>query len=224
MTNSLSKYALNQWSRQWLPNEAAKRLELRGRLLDGGITPCSGLIATIRLTVSIGLRVMICPAEAVLLYPSRVCRLAALMAKHLGMDGVVLGILDENGEVDIAPPRVNSLPLAGRRNRIGRRPDFDFRVRADGSRGCRDDSEPGGGSAGEVITLSCGGIDAQDGRAVVEQAGVRGIHVGLRSFAPSEREHFPGDRERRCVPRFEVSEHKVESLVRAPSAPAVGNG
>ncbi len=136
MTNSLSNYALNRWSRQWLTNEAAKRLELRGRLLDGGITPCSGLLATIRLKVSIGLRVMICPAEAVLL---RVCRHAALMAKHLGTDGVVL----------TSHRRVNSLPLAGRRNRIGRRPDFDFRVRTDGSRGCRDDSEPGGGSAGE---------------------------------------------------------------------------
>jgi len=135
MTNSLSNYALNRWSRQWLTNEAAKRLELRGRLLDGGITPCSGLLATIRLKVSIGLRVMIRPAEAVLL---RVCRHAALMAKHLGTDGVVL----------TSHRRVDSLPLAGRRNRIGRRPDFDFRVRADGSRGCRDDSEPGGGSAG----------------------------------------------------------------------------
>jgi copper homeostasis protein len=102
MTNSLSKYALNRWSRQWLTNEAAKRLELRGRLLDGGITPCSGLLATIRLKVSIGLRVMIRPAEAVLL---RVCRHAALMAKHLGTDGVVLAVLDENGKVDIAPTR-----------------------------------------------------------------------------------------------------------------------
>jgi len=80
-------------------------VELRGRLLDGGITPCSGLIATIRLKISIGLHVMIRPAEAVLPYPSRVCRHAALMAKQLGTDGLALGILDENGKVDIAPTR-----------------------------------------------------------------------------------------------------------------------
>jgi copper homeostasis protein CutC len=47
MTNSLSKYALNRRSRQRLPDEAAKAFELTRPLVDGGVTPSAGLIATI---------------------------------------------------------------------------------------------------------------------------------------------------------------------------------
>src|SRR4029077_20035069 len=82
----------------------AQRVELCSDLLEGGITPSAGLIATARKKISIGLQVMIRPRGGDFLYSDDefdVMRRDVLMAKQLGADGVVLGILDADANVDI---------------------------------------------------------------------------------------------------------------------------
>src|SRR4029078_5308522 len=86
----------------------AKRVELCGSLLEGGVTPSAGLIATTRQKISIGLHVMIRPRAGDFCHTSdefEVMRRDVLMAKQLGADGVVFGILGEDANVDIERTR-----------------------------------------------------------------------------------------------------------------------
>jgi len=86
----------------------AKRVELCGSLTEAGITPSAGLIATARQKISIGLHVMIRPRAGDFCYTSdefSAMRRDVVMAKQLGADGVVLGILDADGRVEIQKTR-----------------------------------------------------------------------------------------------------------------------
>jgi copper homeostasis protein len=81
----------------------AFRVELCDNLLEGGTTPSAGAIALAREAIAIGLHVMIRPRGGDFLY-SRieldVMRRDIAVAKQLGADGVVVGILTEDGSVD----------------------------------------------------------------------------------------------------------------------------
>ena len=86
----------------------AKRVELCSDLLEGGITPSAGLIATARKKISIGLHVMIRPRGGDFFYSDDefdVMRRDVLMAKQLGADGVVFGLLDPDANVDVQRTR-----------------------------------------------------------------------------------------------------------------------
>ena len=66
-------------------------------LAEGGVTPSAGLIATARQKISIGLHIMIRPRAGDFYYSADefdVMRRDVLMAKQLGAEGVVFGILD----------------------------------------------------------------------------------------------------------------------------------
>jgi copper homeostasis protein len=81
----------------------AHRIELCSALADGGLTPSSGLIATVRQKVDITLHVMIRPRGSDFCYSDdefSVMQRDILMAKQLRADGVVLGILDLDGKID----------------------------------------------------------------------------------------------------------------------------
>jgi copper homeostasis protein len=83
----------------------ADRVELCSDLMEGGITPSSGLIQAVRAAIDIDLFVMIRPRGGDLLYSDSEIELMALdivEAKRLGCDGVVLGMLTVDGQVDIA--------------------------------------------------------------------------------------------------------------------------
>jgi len=86
----------------------AVRVELCGDLVEGGITPSSGLIETVRKKVRIGVHVIIRPRGGDFCYTSdefEGMKRDVLAAKELGADGVVFGILKEDGHIDTARTR-----------------------------------------------------------------------------------------------------------------------
>src|SRR5919197_5974188 len=86
----------------------AHRIELCGGLVEGGTTPSSGLISTVRSKVSISIVVMIRPRGGDFCYHRddfETMERDVETAKHLGADGVVFGILREDGLIDIERTR-----------------------------------------------------------------------------------------------------------------------
>jgi copper homeostasis protein len=88
--------------------EGAHRVELCAALLEGGITPSRGLIRQARAIDSIGLHVMIRPRGGDFLFDDdemAIMRSDVEIAKNEGADGVVVGLLTREGEVDAARTR-----------------------------------------------------------------------------------------------------------------------
>lgn len=83
----------------------ADRVELCDNLLEGGTTPSAGAIKVARRGLKIGLQVIIRPRGGDFLYDAtevEVMREDIRMAKDLGADGVVIGCLTAEGEIDKA--------------------------------------------------------------------------------------------------------------------------
>lgn len=224
----------------------AKRVELCSDLLEGGITPSAGLIATARKKISIGLHVMIRPRGSDFFYSDDefdVMRRDVLMAKQLGADGVVFGILDLEANVDIQRTRALvdlARPLQTTYHRA-------FDMSSDLSRALEQVVEAGAdriltsggaqtaieGSAvlrslveranGRVIIMAGGGIDDQNVQVLLEKTGVREIHAGLKTIVESPMKYRSKSLSMvvavgREYQRFVVPESKVAKLVRATRA------
>jgi copper homeostasis protein len=81
----------------------ADRVELCDNLLEGGTTPSAGAIAVARQQLGIKLHVIIRPRGGDFCYSAvefEVMRRDIELAKQLGADGVVIGILTSDGDVD----------------------------------------------------------------------------------------------------------------------------
>jgi copper homeostasis protein len=86
----------------------ADRVELCANLLEGGTTPSAGSIELARRSLRIGLQVMIRPRGGDFCYSAtefEIMKLDIETAKKAGADGVVIGILREDGSVDEARTR-----------------------------------------------------------------------------------------------------------------------
>lgn len=221
----------------------ATRVELCSDLLEGGITPSAGLIATARKKISIGLHVMIRPRGGDFLYGDDefdVMRRDVVMAKQLGADGVVFGLLDPDGNVDVQ--RTRQLVDLARPLKTTFHRAFD--ISADLGRALENVVEAGAdriltsggaqtaleGSAvlstlvecakDRVIIMAGGGIDDQNVQVVLEKTGVREIHAALKTIVESPMKYrsqsismgVAGGSE---YQRFVVPESKVVKLVRA---------
>ena len=89
-------------------NGGAKRVELCAALLEGGLTPSAGAMALAREKLHIGLHVIIRPRGGDFLYTDdeHAVMLEDIdVAKHAGADGVVIGVLDADAQVDEARTR-----------------------------------------------------------------------------------------------------------------------
>lgn len=86
----------------------AQRVELCANLLEGGTTPSAGTIRAARESAKIAINVMIRPRGGDFLYTNT--EFASMqhdirVAKELGADGIVLGLLRADGTVDVERTR-----------------------------------------------------------------------------------------------------------------------
>jgi len=221
----------------------AARVELCSDLLEGGLTPSAGQIEVVRRNLSVGLHVMIRPRGGDFLYSPEELEIMQRdieVAKSLGADGVVFGILEPGGNVDRKSTRrlVDlARPLSVTFHRA-------FDMSADLLRALEDIVSCGadrvltsGGQAtaalgqkviadlirvakGRVIVVPAGGIAGTELRHLVEGTGACEIHVRLGNMVPSAMRYR---NERVCIgsaaggeyQRLVVLEDSVRNLLAA---------
>ena len=186
----------------------AGRVELCNNLLEGGVTPSAGLIELVRARVKVGLQVMIRPRGGDFFYTAEefeIMRRDIATAKDLGADGVVLGILDAAGNVNVE--RTRELVELARPLHVTFHRAFDMAV--DLLRALEDVCGSGadrlltsGGeqsawqgvesiarvvkeARGRIVIMAGSGINEKNAASIVEQTGVTEIHVGLGSILES---------------------------------------
>jgi copper homeostasis protein len=221
----------------------AHRVELCSSLLDGGITPSSGLIALVRQLLSIQLHVMIRPRAGDFHYSDeefQIMQRDILACKKLGADGVVLGLLDLDGKIDKA--RTRELVELAAPMRVTYHRAFDMSV--DLVQALRDLQSTGvhcvltsGGEQtamegaatlqqlvrwanGNLAIMAGGGIEENNVAALISQTGVREIHASLKFPVASSMRYqnhkvSMGTAEGREYERYVVREDKVQRLLRA---------
>jgi copper homeostasis protein len=221
----------------------AHRVELCSNLLEGGVTPSAGLIEAVRRAVSIDLYVMIRPRGGDFHYSNdevEIMERDICVAKDRGANGIVLGILKVDGNVNVESTRRLvglSAPMKVTFHRA-------FDMSADLFRALRDVRSGGvhrvltsGGKqtaaeGAEILAglveaaegapgiVAASGIDETNVSALIEKTGVRQIHATLRSIVPSQMQHrndgvFMGASKGMEYQRLVADEHKVRSLLHA---------
>jgi len=186
----------------------ADRVELCAGLPEGGTTPSAGTIAAVRKKISIGLHVMIRPRGGDFCYtPDEfgIMQRDILIAKQLGANSIVLGILGADGNVDVE--RMRQLVELARPLKVTCHRAID--MSCDLLRAAHDVIDTGahriltsGGEKtatagvhaiaklvqtvqGRIPIMACGEISSSNVQRIVEQTNVREIHVGLGDAVPS---------------------------------------
>jgi copper homeostasis protein len=225
----------------------AGRVELCGSLIEGGITPSAGLIEMTRAAISIPLHVMIRPRGGDFCYDAdefETMHRDIARAQLLGANGVVFGILDVHGNVDLARTRQlanDARPLAVTFHRAFDMTTDLFRALEDlcavgidrvltsggessSLQGQETILQLAGKADGRIIIMPGGGIKPQNARSFVAYTGVKEIHSGLRSALPSPMLHrnpriSMGSVEGREFQRFAVLEEEVRKLCKVLTNP-----
>src|SRR5580700_7291326 len=165
-----------------------------------------------RAAVSVGLHVMIRPRGGDFCYDTHefeTMRRDILLVQRLGANGVVFGILDVNGKVDVA--RTRELVDAARPLAVTFHRAFDmsadlFRALEDVCAAGADRILTSGGEQtsvvgremitrlvglanGRITIMPGSGINERNAAGLIQETGVREIHVGLRSAVPSPMRH-----------------------------------
>ncbi len=221
----------------------AARVELCSSLIEGGITPSAGLIEMTRAAVSVALHVMIRPRAGDFYYDGEefeIMQRDIALAQRLGANGVVFGILDVEGNVDIARTRQLvdlARPLAVTFHRAFDMTADLFRALDDVCAAGVDRVLTSGGeptspqgretilqlvkqARGRIVIMPGSGIQPENARSLVDQTGATEVHVGLRSAIPSPMLHrnprvAMGSVEGREYQRFVVLEEQVRKLCSA---------
>jgi copper homeostasis protein len=219
----------------------ARRVELCADLLEGGITPSAGLIATVRSRISIGLYVMIRPRGGDFCYSDlefEGMREEIKHAKSLGADGIVLGLLDPDARIDI--PRTHQLvqlacPLPVTFHRaIDMTPDLPIAVEAVIQTGATRILSSGGAADAcsgmstltqmvqlakeRIVIMPGGGVSKKNVEQIAKATRAKEFHAGLRSLIESPMRFRKEGIAMGSVPgrefsRYEVREENVRALV-----------
>jgi copper homeostasis protein len=185
----------------------ADRIELCSSLLEGGLTPSPGVISTVLSKVSLGVFVMIRPRGGDFCYSAdefKAMEQDVRAAKQLGADGVVFGILTEDGRVDAA--RTHRLVEIARPLKVTFHRAFDMsrdlgesledliRLGVDRvlTSGGEQNVELGQSrianlqrrAKDRIILMAGAGITEDNVRQIISVTGVREIHASLRSSVP----------------------------------------
>jgi len=227
----------------------ADRIELCSSLAEGGVTPSAGLIATVLSRVSLAVFVMVRPRSGDFCYSAdefRAMQQDVATAKQLGADGVVFGLLNEDGRVDVA--RTHQLVELARPLKVTFHRAFDVArylnealeelVRAGVDRVLTSGGEQNAAlgrikiaelnraakdqTKDRIIVMAGAGITEQNVRELLAETGVREIHASLRSAVPSpmryrnQRISFGGAGSREYQ-HFIVLEERVRALREAAS-------
>ncbi len=220
----------------------AQRVELCSDLLEGGITPGAGLIASVRRRIDIGLFVIIRPRGGDFFYSDlefEVMREEIAHARHLGADGIVLGLLDRQGRVDVVRTRqlvdfARPLPVTFHRA-IDMTPDplaaledvfatGACRILTSGgapsvTRGIKEITHMVRSARGRIAIMPGGGITPANIITIARATGAIEYHSSARTAFPSpvsfrKQGMAMGDIRNREYRRFTVREESVRALVR----------
>lgn len=186
----------------------ADRVELCAGLPEGGTTPSAGMIAAVRKKVAIGLQIMIRPRGGDFCYSAEefgIMQRDILIAKQLGANGVVFGMLDVEGNVD--KERMRQLIEMARPLKVTCHRAFD--MTCDFNRALEDLVEVGmdriltsGGkksavdamptlaqlvqeAQGRISVMGCGELSIANVKAVVKYTHISEVHAGLGNPVPS---------------------------------------
>jgi copper homeostasis protein len=221
----------------------AQRVELCTDLLEGGVTPGAGLIATVRRSIAAKLFVMIRPRGGDFCYSAlefEVMQEEIRQAKRLGADGIVLGLLDEKGCVDVPRTRelvelANPLPVTFHRA-IDMTPNPSLAIEDAISAGVTRVLTSGGAphvrlglreiarmvetANGRIAVVAASGITAETITAVAKATGAIEFHASARTefSSPSvfrKKGMSMGDIHDREYKRFVVREESVRALADA---------
>jgi copper homeostasis protein len=227
----------------------AHRVELCSNLLDGGLTPSSGLIVTVRERISMALHVMIRPRGGDFCYCDdefEVMKRDVCAAKQVGANGVALGILDSDGRVDLQ--RTRQLVELAAPLRVTFHRAFDMsrdllrsladlqmtRVHSVLTSGGAQTAAEGAEMLNRLVEASrltgigivaASGIEDHNVTALIERTGVREIHASLRHPVASPMRHqnkkvSMGSVKGQEYRRLVVDEDKVRRLLQAASKAA----
>ncbi|WP_242917895.1 copper homeostasis protein CutC [Pontibacter liquoris] len=186
----------------------ARRVELCAGLVEGGTTPSAGLIALTRQSITIGLHVLIRPRRGDFLYTDlefEIMKQDIRVARQLGADGVVTGILQADGHIDM--PRMQELVALAAPMSVTFHRAFDLaadpykalddllalkipRLLTSGQKATAFEGTPliaelVRRAGDQLVIMPGGGVNEQNIREIVSNTGVTEIHTSARSRSES---------------------------------------
>lgn len=189
----------------------AQRVELCAALSEGGLTPGAGLLEVTRQKINIDLHVLIRPRRGDFLYSDlefEIMKKDIEVAKKLGANGVVLGILKADGQVDTERTKkliALASPLSVTFHRAFDRTPDPFRALEDIKKlkvdrlltsGQQKTAIAGAELIGELvkaagerlIIMPGGGISTENIEELLKLTGASAFHASARSRADSKME------------------------------------
>ena len=186
----------------------AQRVELCDNLVEGGTTPSAGMIALTRQQITIDLNVIIRPRGGDFCYSAlefAVMKHDVLLAKQLGANGIVIGLLNPDGTVDRA--RTAELIALARPLSVTFHRAFDMTVdpqqalealielTVDRVLTSGQESSALEGldcitalvhqAAGRISVMPGGGIHERNLEKIVRESGVKEVHLSARTAVAS---------------------------------------
>jgi copper homeostasis protein len=224
----------------------AGRVELCDNLFDGGTTPSAGMISAVKAAVRIPVFVLVRPRGGGFVYTDdeiAVMRLDIEAARMLGADGIVLGALTRDAQIDEDRLRVlvdaaGDLPVTFHRAfDLARDPEQALEMlihgrvarvlTSGGAPTALDGTETIGAlarrSAGQIEVMAGGGIREETVQEIVHRAKVREVHVRGTRLARTPMAADGKVRLRKALPEDEgaweeTDERRIREFVRLANA------